>query len=102
MGKMTQSHVGTMSPLAGKEMRMPEKGPKIMSEMHIKPMVGGGHVVIHHFASPTHSEGGEHSPEMHEFPQSKGAEALAHIGKEMGIKGSGTHVEDTEDAEKQD
>ena len=65
------------------EKRPERKAKKIMDHIRIKPRMGGGHRVEMHFDN-SHM-GPMHEPSGKEFGPEEGGEALAHVGKLMGI-----------------
>jgi len=52
---------------------------KVLREMTIKPRLGGGHIVTHHY------EDYRHDSEPHEFTKNQGAKALKHIAQHAGL-----------------
>lgn len=55
------------------------KAPKVLERMEIKPRLGGGHIITHHYSSY------QHEPKAHEFAKDEGEEAIAHIAKHAGL-----------------
>ena len=56
------------------------KAPKVLSHMEIRPRMGGGVQVTHHYTSY------QHEPSVHQFEEGEGAKFHAHMAKHTGMK----------------
>lgn len=74
------------------------KTPKKVMEISIKRGEGGGHVVTHHYGGGMPQAGGYayREPTVHPFSDGQGAEMLAHVANNMGVKMSGAGQEHSE------
>lgn len=60
-----------------------KKTPKVLERMEIKPKLGGGHIITHHYS------GYQHEPKAHSFGKDDGEKAMAHIAKHAGLEEQG-------------
>ena len=62
------------------ESARPKKAQKVLSHMEVKPRLGGGVHVIHHYTDY------HHDPKPYEFAEGEGAKFHAHMAKHTGMK----------------
>lgn len=62
------------------------KGKKVLAEIRIKPALGGGHVIEHHY------EGYQHDPRPYKFGANDGQKAIAHIARHAGLPMQGAEA----------
>ena len=56
-----------------------KRTPKVLSHIEIKPKMGGGHIITHHYTSY------QHEPKPHNFGPDDGERAMKHIAKHAGL-----------------